>query len=175
MKTSKKILLTVACIIIVLLSVFLVIMKNKAQSIHSKVGLSLKYSTVSIDNFEKLDFSSHWIVRIKQGKECKVELTAEGDSLLKPGIENINGTLYFKVDTTVEKKNIASIHVRITMPSLQAIKAVRGTEINLENFQSDSLGVILENGCVFTGNNNNIKHVSFKTHGDNRLQFTKTY
>jgi hypothetical protein len=175
MRTSKKILLAIAGFLIVLLIVFLMILRNSIQSIHSKAELKYKYKTVTVGNFEKLDFSSHWIVRIRQGKECKVELAVKGDSLMKPGLENSNGTLYFTVDSIFVKENTDSLRVRITMPSLKAIKAVRGTEIHLANFNSDSLHVILENGCIFIGDNNNIRYVSLKTSGDNRLQFIKTY
>ena len=171
MKTSKKILLFVAGFIIVLLIIYAVILRNTVQSMHSKTEVKLDYKTVSVDNFEKLDFSSPMIVRIKQGRDCKVEYNVIEDSMLIPEYENINGTLYFKVDST---EKAGSLHVRITMPSLQAIKAARGTEIQLENFQSDSVSIVLENGCVFKGKNNSLKHVSFKTSGDNRLQFTST-
>jgi hypothetical protein len=154
------------------LVIYVAILRNIAQSKQFKAELKYEYKTVSVDNFEKLDFSSPMIVRIKQGKYCKVEYTAEEDSVLKPGYENLNGTLYFKVDSA---ENTGSLLVRITMPSLLAIKATRGTEIQLENFQADSLCVILENGCVFKGKNNSLKRVSFKTSGDNSLQITSTF
>lgn len=175
MKTSKKILLAVASFIIILLFITMMLLRNGVKSLEFKAELKHKYKTVSVDNFEKLDFSSHWIVRINQGKACKVEMTIEEDSVLKPKLENINGTLHFIVDTIIDKEKTESIHVRITLPSLLAIKAVRGTEIQLDNFQSDSLSVILENGCVFRGNNNNIKYISMKTSGENLLHFIKTY
>jgi len=172
MKTSKKIILFVAGIIIVSLVIYVVILRNTVQSVRLKTGVKHDYQAVSVDNFEKLNFSSPMIVRIKQGKECKVEYTAEEDSILKPMYENINGTLYFKVDST---ENETSMHVRITMPSLLTIRATRGTEIQLENFQADSLSVILENGCVFKGKNNSLKRVSFKTSGDASLELTSTF
>jgi len=169
MKTSKKILLFIAGFILVLLVVYVAILRNRVQSMRSKTEIKHNYKTVSVDNFEKLDFSSPMIVRIKQGKDCKVEYTVEEDSVLKPRYENINGTLYFKVDST---ENAESIHVRITMPSLQEVIASGGTEIQLENFQSDSLSVILGNGCVFKGKNNGLKRVFFKTSGDASLELT---
>lgn len=174
MKTSKKILLAFAGLIIVSLIITLLLLRYGVQSLKLKAELKHKYKAVSVGDFEQLDFSSHFVVKIIQGKECKVELTVGVDSILKPRLENINGTLYFKVDTAIEKKSIDSIYVRISMPSLLVIKAVNGAKIHLENFQSDSLSVMLENGCVFTGNNNTIKHTFFKTSGENRLDITKT-
>jgi hypothetical protein len=174
MKTSKKILLVVAGFIIALLIITMLQLRNGVQSLQSKAELKHKYKAVSVSDFEKLDFSSHFVVKIIQGKECKVEMTAGEDSILKPRLENLFGTLHFTVDTAIEKENTDSIFVRISMPSLQVIKAVGGTKIHLENFQSDSLSVILENGCVFTEYNNTIKHTFFKTSGENRLDITKT-
>jgi hypothetical protein len=169
MKTSKKILLFVAGFILVLLIIYVGILRNTVQTVRSKAEIKHNYRTVSAGDFEKLDFSSPMIVRILHGKDCKVEFTDDEDSLKKPGIENINGTLYLKADST---DSAGSIHVRITMPSLQEIKASGGTEIQLENFQADSVNVILENGCVFKGKNNSLKRIFFKTSGDASLELT---
>ena len=175
MKTSKKMLLFIAGFIIVLLIIFVVILRNNVQSTRSGIEVQWIYKTLSVGNFEKLDFSSHMIVRIKQGKECKVEYTAEMDSVLKPVFKSINGTLYLKVDSIIKAEKAGSMRVKITMPSLLGIKATGGTEIQLDNFQTDSVSVILENGCVFKGKNNSLKLVSIKTSGDALLQFTNTY
>jgi hypothetical protein len=175
MKTSKKILVATAGLIIVFFVISIIILRNGVYSLQQKAELKHKYSIVSADEFEKLDFSSHWIVKIRQGKDCHVESTADVNSFLKPTIENINGTLYFKVDTTAPRENADSIFVKITLPSLKAIKAVRGADIYIENFQADSLHVILENGCVFSGMNNNIKYVTIETSGENLLNITKIF
>jgi hypothetical protein len=171
MKTSKKILLYVAGFILVLLIIYVEILRNTVQSVRSKTEIKNNYRTVSVGDFEKLDFSSHMNVRIRQGKDCKVEYNAEKDSVLKPICQNINGTLYIKADSS---EKAVSIQLRIIMPSLLALKAAQGTEIHLENFASDSLSVILENGCAFTGNVSKIRHTSFKTSGDAMLNITNS-
>jgi hypothetical protein len=175
MKTSKIILLFVAAIIMVSFVIIVVIMKNNIQSARSKAGLRYNYKTVSVHNFENLDLSSHFIVRIKQGKECEVEIITERNSLVKPNLENINGTLHCMVDSTAYKNDTGSIQLRITMPFIKVIKATQGTEIYLANFQSDSISVFLGNGCVFKGNNNTLKRVSFKTAGDAVILITSTF
>ena len=83
--------------------------------------------------------------------------------------------MYFKVDSTPEKENSGKLYARITMPFLKEIRAEQGAKILMENFQSDSLSVILENGVEFTGKDNHFKYVSFKTPGDSWLQFKNTY
>jgi hypothetical protein len=175
MKTSKIILVAVACFIIILLITMLLLIKYTLQPLQIKAGLKHNYKAIPADNFQKLDFSSHFIITIKQGKECKAEMAFGEDSVLTPTVKNLNGTLYFKVDSTVQIKNSAMLYVRITMPLIKEIRAERGAKINLENFQSDSLNVVLENGVEFTGKDNHFKYLSFKTPGNSWLQFKNTY
>lgn len=172
MNTSRKILIGVAGFIIVLLISVMILVRNGVESMQLKANQKYKFEAMPVKTFNNLDFSSHWIVKISQGKECNVEYAAEEYAALKPKIENIDGTLFFKVEPGMDKPLTGSIHVRITMPSLQTIKAVGGTEISVEYFQADSVSVMLENGAVFTGKNNSFKQVSYKTKGDSQLQFT---
>jgi hypothetical protein len=172
MNTSRKILIGVAGFIIVLLISVMVLVRNGVESMQIKANQKYKYVAMPVQPFKKLDFSSHWIVKISQGKECKVEYAAKDHAALKPKIENIDGTLFFMIEPGIDKQLTGSIPVRITMPSLQTIKAVGSTEISVEYFQADSVSVILENGVVFTGKNNSFNHASYKTTGDSRLQFT---
>lgn len=172
MKTSKKILLFTAGLIIVLLMIYVGIFHKTVQTLHLTDELKHQHKTVSVANFEKLNLSSRLIVKIKQGKDCEVEIITDKNSLMKPDIENIDGTLHCSIDSTLENENSGNIQLRITMPLLQEIKAKHGTEIVLENFQADSLRIILENACVFRGKNNTLKSVSFNTSGDTRLELT---
>lgn len=164
MKTSKKILFVVAGLVLVYMVVALVILRNDVnRQLKNKYA---NYKELAIENFEKLDFSANWDVNIKQGNEYRVELDTEENDTFKSKLQNIDGTLYFTVVNSNEKKHKRSIQANITMPSLKAIKAAQGTIIHLENFQSDSLSVIMESGGVFTGDNNHFKYISFKASGD---------
>jgi hypothetical protein len=96
-------------------------------------------------------------------------------SVLIPRLKNLNSTLYFKVDSTPEKGNPGKLYARISMPHLKEIRAEQGAKILMDNFQSDSLSVILDNGVEFSGKDNHFKYVSFKTPGDTWLQFKNTY
>jgi hypothetical protein len=173
MKTSKKIILTIAGLFIALLLISLAILRKDLQEMLLEADLKNKYKTVAVGDFEALDFSANWKVKIIQGKECKLELSMKEDSTLKPGLENSNGTLYFKPDTTSGKGNSGSMVARVTLPSLKTIKATSGTKILLENFKSDSLTIVLHGG-TFTGKNNKFKHLSFKASGEAQLEFTDT-
>lgn len=171
MKTSKKILLITTGLVIVLMIVILVVFQNNLQTLQTESAS--QYNKVSTGKFERLDFSPHWMVNIRQGNEYKVELAADDDAILKPRVENVDGTLYCFIDSAQALSSHRIMHVKITAPVLQGIKAVRGTKIHLENFKSDSLRLILENSGDFTGSNNHFKWISFKTSGDISLQLTE--
>jgi hypothetical protein len=175
MKTSKKILLAVAGFVIVVFFVAIMLLRNGVQELRQNDRIANRYRELSVNEFNRLDFSSNWIVKIRQGKECHIESTADQDSPLKPTIENINGTVFFRVDTASAKTITDSIYVRITMPALRSVKASKGADINITDFMSDSLLVTLEDGCTFTGMNYNIKYITFKTVGENTLNITKIY
>ncbi len=171
MKTTHKILLGITGFLIIYLITGLVALRNETMELLSKTQLENKYKTMPVDTFAGVDFSAHWNVIIKQGKEYKVELAADESGVLKPNLENREGMLYFKVETVGEVKN-QRINAKVTVPSLKEIKIVQGTNLHLGNFTADSLNIVLENGGEFIGNNNQINYTSFKTSGDAWLQLT---
>lgn len=171
MKKNKKILLIAAGIILVLLISSLLVLRNDMWSALNKAGLESNYETVAADNFDRLDFSDQWIVKIRQGRGYKVQLAVEQGAGLKPRLENIGGTLYFKVEEA-DARDTQKVHAKVTMPDLKEVKAAGGTKIYLENFESDSLSILLENGVAFTGKNNHFNHISFKTSGEALIQLT---
>lgn len=171
MKPSRKILLITGCIVLIGLVISLIVTRNVALQFLHKAAAESKYKAVPVADFERLDFSANWDVRIWQGNEFKVELAIDENSVWKPNLENINGTLYFKVlDDSVE--NSQPIYAKIIAPSLKGITAMRGTKISLEHFQSDSIQLILEDGNSFKGYNNHFSYMFFKTFGDVSLELT---
>jgi hypothetical protein len=174
MNTNKKILLSVVVFLFALLIIFVITLRSSLNSIHAKAALKENFKTVSTGDFDKVNISSRCIVRIRHANYCKVELSAKDDSILKPKIENINGILYVIVDSLLVKGNSDSIHMRIGMPELHSIKA-KGSNIHLESFDSDSLEVILGNGCIFSGNSNTLLKASYKVSGDAKLLFTQPF
>lgn len=172
MKTSKKILVTVAGILIALLVAGLLMLRNDLLRLLSQEESENNYQEVPVDTFEALDFSSRWTVRIRQGREHKVEVAvAEGDAL-KSRLKNVDGTLYFHAESAGEQETTERIQARVTLPTLREIKAARGTEIRLESFEADSLSIILEDSVSFTGVENEIVHLSFQTYGEALIQWT---
>lgn len=173
MKRSRKIVLMIGGIVIVLLSSGLMVMRTDLLFALRKSESESNFKTVVVENFKALDFSADWIVNIRQGSEYKVELAFDKETLRTPKMENVNGTLYFTVDSLQSNDKSKSIYAKITAPALHHIKGVKGTTIHLRDFESDSISLVLENGCVFTGNNNHFKNISFKTSGDVSVQLTE--
>jgi hypothetical protein len=170
MKASRKILLITGCVVLMGLVASLLVTRNVALQFLHKTAAESNYKSVSVADFERLDFSANWDVRIWQGSEFKVELAIDENSVRKPKLENINGTLYFKVQAIDSAENSQPIYAKIIAPSLKGIKAMRGTKISLEHFQSDSIQLILEDGNAFKGYNNHFSYMFFKTLGDVSLE-----
>jgi hypothetical protein len=107
MKTSKKIIVTAALFIIVLLITSLIVMRNHLKTVLDKIKTESKYKSAPPDGIDEFDFSTYWIAKMKQRKESK---TKEGDVPI-PGKEmiSIDITLPFKKGVTNQKQNSASI------------------------------------------------------------------
>ena len=172
MKSSRKILLITGCVVLIGLVASLIVTRNVALQFLHKTAAESKYKPIPVTDFERLDFSSNWDVRIWQGNEFKVELAIDENSPWKPNLENIDGTLYFKQQAVGSVENSQPIYAKIIAPSLKGIKAIRGTKISLEHFQSDSIQLILEDGNAFKGYNNHFSYMLFKTFGDVSLELT---
>ncbi len=172
MKSSRKILLITGCVVLIGLIASLIVTRNVALQFLHKTAAESKYKAVAVADFERLDFSANWDVRIRQGSEFKVELAGDENSVGKHKLENIGGTLYFKMQAIDSMENSQPIYAKIIAPSLKGIKAMRGTKISLEQFQSDSIQLILEDRNAFKGYNNHFSYMFFKTFGDVSLELT---
>jgi hypothetical protein len=172
MKSSRKILLITGCVILLGIVTSLIVTRNVALQFLRKTAAESNYKAITVADFERLDFSPNWDVRILQGNEFKVELAIDENSVWKPSVENISGTLYFKMQTVDSVENSKPIYAKIITPSIKGITAKRGTKISLENFKSDSIRLMLEDGNAFKGYNNHFSYMLFKTFGDASLELT---
>ena len=161
MKTSKKILIIVAGIIIGLMVTTLFILRKDIISLMANQSL-IEYKPVPVDKFVALDFSANWKVTIKQGKDCKVEVALIESSNMQPMLKNKNGILFLTAQATQDNEDTESIHARVTAPLLHEIKAAGNTEILMKNFWSDSIAVILKDSSKFSGKNNDFTNIIFK-------------
>ena len=162
MKTSKKILLATAILTFLLLVIGLFVVRNDLQTLHMKEMALFKYEQVKIDHFTGLDFSGPWIVKIRNGKDYKVEME-EGTA--KASVENRGGTLCFNTDGEGSRR------AKITVPFLQTLRAKQGTRIEMTDFKLDSIIVVLEDSATFKGKRNKFKQASFASTGKTWLEF----
>lgn len=89
-----------------------------------------------------------------------------------PSIKNIDGTLIFTKSPDSANGN-SRARARINITGIRSIKAAKGTTVELIDVETDSLSVVLENSQSFSGINNTIKHLSFKTTGEVALEFSQ--
>ncbi len=169
MKTSKKILIISTGLIIAIFITGLMFFRSQVNSLMTKAQLELPYSVVEAGKFYNLDFSSNWIVNIRQGREHKVEIAKNGS--YNPNVENIQGTLYFKFDSTNTENKEGNMFARIVTPDVKSIRATGETHIEIKNFQSDSLSVMLEGNGTFISNKNSIEHSYYRTSGNANIEF----
>jgi hypothetical protein len=173
MKTNKVMLLLTAAVIIVVFVIFAVILRNTINIRRSAVEKEIAYRTLPLGDFNRLVLSDHVNVRISQGKKCLVEYATATDSL-NPLVNNLNGTLHIQADSAFGTANPDLPAVKITMPLLLEITAGHDAEIHMGFFQTDSIHITLGAGCIFYGNNNTLKHMTFKTTGDALINISST-
>ena len=162
MKTSKKILSATAVFTFLPLIVGLFVVRNDLQTLYMKEMTLYKYEQVNVGQFTGLDFSGPWTVKIIKGKDYKVEL---GEGLAKESIENRGGTLCFTANGKERRR------AKITVPSLQTLKAKQDASIEMTDFKSDSIVVTLGDSATFKGRRNKFKQASLTTSGKAWLQF----
>ncbi|MDH5396611.1 MAG: DUF2807 domain-containing protein [Cyclobacteriaceae bacterium] len=159
MKTSRKILLVTGGLIIAFVIYYFAV--ARAYLLSYLDDKNKDYKPVKVEEFDKLYFSSHWNVTIRQGREVQVEVD-DASTTLKPKLENRNGALYLAVTGSDDQ---TPINVKIAVPELREIHSVQGTVVRIDNYEADSLTVFLGDGGVFNGNNNKIKYFFLKTEG----------
>lgn len=170
MRSSKKILVTVAGVVIALFVVGLMVLRQDATTLLRKAELANKYREFPVDKFEKLSFTGNWEVKVKQGRTHKVEIEIEDGSDFSPRLTQTNNALYFTIEGDTAEAKPLTTRARITAPWLLDIKADGKSQIAIEDFDSDTLYVELENGATFAGKNNYFTHLSFKTVGNSFVQ-----
>ena len=164
MKTSKYIITISAGIIILIMISTLFVLKRDMKSL-TKTDLVVNYKTIQVNDFNIIHFSPYWDVIIKQGKDYKIELALNNSTGMETNMENVNGILYLKAVKKQDNQSADDLQIRITAPVLQEIIATGNTNIQLRNFWSDSLTVVLKDSSVFSGSNNDFTKITFKASG----------
>ena len=168
MKTSYKIIVAFVSFIVIFLIISMLVLRSNVLTFQTQAVVLTKYKFSEFKDFNKLVFSSAWNVKIRQGKEYKIELS---DNRLKAKLINRNRSLVFLGGDSDTILSNSPLHAKVTMPFLTEVKAGQSTSIDMEDFTTDSVQIFLENGSSFKGKNNTIKNLSFKTSGETSLKF----
>jgi hypothetical protein len=172
MKTSNKILIATAGLLLALLVFTLAVLRNDMLSVIKTESVTT-YKVVDVGSFNKLDVSSNWVIKIKQGYKYKVELEDGEGSSLNPQLETRAGILYFIVSGSRGKDITGCLHARVTVPDLESITVLGNSKIIMNNFQADTLKVMLGDSVSFQGHNNIFNLVSFNTSCKSWVQLSK--
>jgi len=146
MKTSKKILTVLAGAILLTVVVYMTALRGHLLTYLQ--GKNKDYQKVEIEQFDRLEISTGWHVTIRPGREFIVEV--EGGSA-GPLVETDNGKLYFK---SIHDANEV-VNVKVMVPALKGARVSKGSTLRMDNYDADSLDIVLDGG-LFVGNNNKI-------------------
>ncbi len=159
MKTSKKLLITTLGVFIAMLVTGLTILRGDLKIILSELNAEYDFRQLELGEFDKLDFSENWNVRILAGRDYAVQIVS-GKGNEDTRVINQDRKLFFT------SRSQEPTLVRITLPTLREIKAIGNTAIHIQDYKTDSLMVILEDSSLFVGKENVFTHVRYKVSGN---------
>lgn len=161
MKTSQKIILTATAIITILIFTMMILIRDDIETLFVKDD-EWTFKSIAVDKFDRLEFSANYQADVVSGLAYSVEIAVKDSTRIFPEVKAVDGTLYFSdgdADSLITKPIIKA---RITMPLLKSVWGRTGSEITIRNFQSDSMTVRVEKGCVLKGKENVIKFLTFR-------------
>lgn len=173
MKTSKKLLIAIALFLLALIIITAIIVRQSINAIHNKAEQKLNYTALKIGNFENIHVAACYEVRIKQNQHCNVIAIADTNTLYKPKIKNVNGTLYLEPDSITLKNGIVGMQIRIEMPIIMKLEAKSGAKISMLDFECDSVELVFDNNVIFNSKNNVFGKTVIKTAGKTEMLFVK--
>ncbi|MEP4534084.1 MAG: DUF2807 domain-containing protein [Cyclobacteriaceae bacterium] len=163
MQASKKILITVAGVLIAFLITSVFIVKEDLQAVVDNYGAAHRYIAIPTEFFDKLKISANWDVKISQGRDHKLEVI-NPDSL-NAQLQNVDGTVHFAGDSTAQLRV-----ARVTVPRLQSIEAKGNAVVELIDFTQDSLNVSISDSVFFISSDNSILKMPVSTSGRARME-----
>ncbi len=168
MKTSLKIVFTTAGVMIALLVAALMVLHEDLKTYLATKELIINYQPVSVPEFQNIDITGLWKIKVRQGREQKLEI-GQANSI-DWSVESNDGVLFIRRDTTIDKVSIDTCFARITVSKLLSIQMRSGGEIYLDDLSQDTLSVKFNNGGSLKGYGNKIKYMELDTYGEVLVQ-----
>lgn len=170
MKTSVKILLTTAGVLIAIMVTGITLLKNDARTIALKSRLINEYGLVSVEPFDHIILGEGWDVKVSQGRAYQVEIDLELIERSEALVKSDDGILHF-MDALRDSSDTELKLARVTVPKLRSIEATKKTKILLRDYITDTLSVNMNGGGDFSSKENQIEYLSFKSSGESSFEW----
>lgn len=195
MKTSNKILLTVAVILFLIIAgnaiffrlyfsrvvlmpgpVIITELSQNAEDVQPSKGIvTIKNKTSSAANetemqlkpFSSVAIRGAWDVKITQGKQYSVKIIATPEIESRIQILNDNNQLYLSVSDLHDDWNIhpTLIIAKITTPTLNEIRIAGASSVVFDGFKADNFNLDSSGASQVYGKNSEIKKLTLKGTG----------
>lgn len=163
MKTGKITILITAGVFFSLMLLALLTLRSDMKRLMENNAVR-QYQSYETGMFSKISCSSHWHITVRQGNKWRLEVSSNEEGIL-PKWDNSEGILKLGMET-INPAGLSGepdLYARITLPYLELIEARGNTRIEMKNYWSDSLTVRLGGSAQFSGKNNDITLIKFKT------------
>lgn len=158
MKSSRRALIIVACILTAFFITGLYVIRQDLQIALEQANADKNYMPVEVGRFANVHFSGPWKVFIRQGAAFEVEVSGSVASSHKVNSDTL----------ILETTN--SSYARITLPKLNELIVAKGGEVTVAGFEDDSLQVKLWDGSTFYGRENVLEYTSFDVSGNSQIK-----
>lgn len=159
MKTSSKILLITAIVILVFITALIVgsrFMLNNATGKFSQYSdEELIQKEYDFQDFNVLIIDGIWSVDIEQGDQYSVKIQYPGNYEDEISIAQESNELIFKSDLI--RRSGGLLYATVTMPQLSAIEILEGADISFEEFNCDCLSIRSGGAAKIRGSGSSIQ------------------
>lgn len=113
---------------------------------------------LTLDPFSELHIHENWDVVLKQGNIYKIEFPNQDEAKVKNLVFQNEDELTIN---TNETNTPSKIKIEITTLGIKKLRIRKNSQIDVNAFKTDTIGIELEKGAVFNGDQNNFNHVTF--------------
>ena len=186
MKTSDKILIVSAILILILIIFLATTAKHIANHENSSFNI-MKYSgngktvrrEIPIDSFSGVSVNGGWEIEINSNDSNKFSVIMENP---ENELSDIYYYLYSGIFTVRYRSGLfykgnmqEGIHkISISMPKLSSLEFSGGTKASFSGFKSAKLGIIVSGGCNLKGKDNAINNIVIKSSGASHIDLNES-
>lgn len=163
LKKTSKILLGILGSVMALMVVGLIILNKDLIAYQEAKPNQIRYESVAVGEFEHATFSGSWRVRVRQGREFKLEIGFPDSLRWSSNLSS--DTLRLELDTTRDNTIKPIGYARLTSPFLLSIRLDTANELYLDELTQDSLQIFYAQDGTLGGFGNTITHLNVDANG----------